>query len=438
MNPIILLNPPSPPGRTANREGSGGMGVLVPEPNGFFYPPQTLAYAGAVLLREGLPVRGIDAVAEKLSDEQTINRIPSGKHLIVCYTSAKTLAHDLEFCRSLSSAKLDATVLLAGTALSYFGADSFTAFPDTLLLQGEVPYLLPDAVKAWAEGSIENAPGVVRARNAIPGKLVPSGPPASLPRPAWYLFPHYLYPFLTLQGSWGCDHNCRYCPYVLGMGKPRRSRLPADVADELAWLTREFPKPRYMLRDPAPAADGDWFMALAREIHRRRVRAPWECESRPEHLNAELLRELRRAGCSVLKLGVESADGRLLQAWGRLLPGWDPSRYLEHTAKIIQTCRRLGIVCRAFVMIGLPGETEESLQKTVDFLKATRPALISVKRFMKYPGQDLPSLPPSPVSEERLAQFESEMANAAVPLRVPLPRKFRAKLGRLARKITGA
>ena len=435
MNPVILLNPPSPPGMTANREGSGGMGVLVHGPGGFFYPPQTLAYAGAVLLREGLPVEAMDAVAEGLTYDQAVGRIPEGKRLIICHASAKTLEHDLEFCRVLATARPDATLLLAGTALVYFGADAFAVFPDLLLLRGEVPYLLREVVRAWAGGSLDDAPAVVRARDAVAGVLTPAGDPDSLPRPAWNLFPHYRYPFLTFQGSWGCDHHCRYCPYVLGMGRPRRSRPPEGVADELAWLEREFPKPRYMLRDPAPAADREWFLTLSREIHKRGVRTPWECESRPEHLDVELLRELHRAGCSVVKLGVESADGDLLRAWDRLLPGWDARRYLDHTAAVIRACRDLGIACRAFVMTGLPGETEESLQATMEFLRAAGPALVSVKRFARYPGQSLPPLSPSPVDLHTLERIESEMLNAARPLRVSLLRQARGRVGKLVRRI---
>jgi hypothetical protein len=126
------------------------MGVLVPDPEGFFYPPQTLAYAGALLLQEGLPVQAVDAVAERLDCERTIARVPDGDALVVCYTSAKTLEHDLEFCRMLSRAKPNATPVLAGAALAYLGAGSFAAFPDLFMLRGEVPYLLPEAARAWA------------------------------------------------------------------------------------------------------------------------------------------------------------------------------------------------------------------------------------------------------------------------------------------------
>ncbi len=438
MNPIVLLNPPSPPGRTANREGSGGMGVLVPDPDGFFYPPQTLAYAGATLLQEGLPVQAVDAVAERLDSEQAIARMPEGRCLVVCHTSAKTLKHDLAFCRSLSKARPDSTLLLAGTALAYLDAGSFTSCPDLLLLRGEVPYLLPEVARAWANGKLESAPGVVRARDATAEDLTPAGSPASLPRPAWHLFPHHLYPFLTFQGSWGCNHHCRYCPYVLGMGRPRRFRPPEDVAEELAWLEQGFPKSRYMMRDPAPAADRPWFIALAREIRRRHIRTPWECESRPEHLDRELLQALRDARCSVLKLGVESADARLLEAWGRLLPGWNASRYLEHTAEVINTCRELGITCRAFVITKLPGETEESLQTTLEFLTATKPAFVSVKRFTKYPGQQLPALPESSVAPDRLEQIEAQMRRAAKPPKVPASRKLKRLVARWIKRATGS
>ena len=78
MSHVLLINPPGPAGKTANREGSAGLGVIGPHADDFYYPPQTIATVAAVLRQAGYSVTCVDAVAEKLDVAATVAMVCGG------------------------------------------------------------------------------------------------------------------------------------------------------------------------------------------------------------------------------------------------------------------------------------------------------------------------------------------------------------------------
>jgi radical SAM superfamily enzyme YgiQ (UPF0313 family) len=174
-------------------------------------------------------------------------------------------------------------------------------------------------------------------------------------------------------------------------------------------------------------------------LRKARVRVPWECESRPEHFDPDLLYQMHRAGCRVVKLGLESVEDATLWGVGRLLPGWTAARYRAHVAELVATCRRLGMNCRVFVMTGLPGETVNGLETTLAFLRAVGPPAISVMRYRPYPGTELGEeagvvVGYPPLAEADLVQLEDAMRAAADPLPQPRRSLLRRLLGRRRRR----
>ena len=119
MSPTaLLLNPPSLPGTTANREGSAGMGVLGDRPGGFVYPPHLLASVAGVLRAATWRVSGLDAMALGLDAETTLARLPKAD-ILVLPVSYGTLAADRVFLNLLREHMPLQKVLAIGPALSY-------------------------------------------------------------------------------------------------------------------------------------------------------------------------------------------------------------------------------------------------------------------------------------------------------------------------------
>jgi len=244
--PMVLVDPPAPPGATANRDGAGGLGALTPGEGGFRYPPLALATAAAALRQEGYTVLVVDAPAEGLGLEATLGRIPQQPELFVVLSSWATAGPDEAFLQALRAARPGGKVLLLASVLGVWESGALTRQADAWLL-GDGELYVVQAVKAVAEG----ASGLLTPQAlGLPGyseegrRLALAG----LPVPAWDLLPWKRYPFLTALTSRGCPDGCAYCPYAVGQGEGgclpvaplRRSRGGTGIR-----------------RPPVPAAPGD-------------------------------------------------------------------------------------------------------------------------------------------------------------------------------------
>ncbi len=387
---VLLLNPPGLPGTTANREGAAGMGAVRAGSDGFFYPPQTLAVTAAAVRETGRAVVAVDAVAGRVDLPETVARVAAHDPALVgVFVSPATREADLA-CLQRLHAQLPAIPLVACGPATRFMAQEIEATGATrAILLGEPELAFPRLVDAVFDspqslhGPLWPADlGVSGYDDA--GRLVSLD---SLPRPAWDLLPGY--PFYTLQASRGCADSCGYCPYVVAQGRRFRRRDPLRVADEMGWLAAQFRPPRLIFRDPVFARERERVVALCRALREARFAVPWECESRPEHFDAPLLRAMKEAGCRVIKLGLETADAELLVALRRVPDEPAAQRYLAHTRDVVREARSIGLTVRLFVMIGLPGQKEEAVRKTARFAQTVKPNALHVMIFSAYPGLSL-------------------------------------------------
>lgn len=423
---ILLLNPPSLPATIANREGSAGMGVLGDPANPFVYPPHLLATAGAVLRAARWRVTALDAVALGLDADATLAQLPASD-VVVMPVSYGTQAADRAFLHRLRERKPLAKVLAIGPALTYAQVDH--AFNDLVdgLVMGEAELALPAAASQLLTGQLAAGRAVnPYALNAA--EYTPDGLLAdldALPMPAWELFQprQSPYPFLSVLSSRGCPAGCAFCPYVAAQGNSWRAQTPARTAAEMVHTAQQHHAPHIFLRDPVFAHDRDRVLAICSELHRLGSTVTWECESRPEHFDPHVLRSLHRAGCTVIKVGLESADPDLLQALGRVRSEQAARDYLDRVVEVVRTCGELGLLCRVFVMVGLPGQTRTSVERTAAFLRGLHPIRLHVKPLHWYPGIALP-----PVAENDFSA-ESELLRAAVQGRPSLWRRVAQRLG---------
>lgn len=402
---LLCVNPPSPPGTVANREGAGGMGVVTEGDDGFFYPPHALAWAAAAARAEGLAVTLLDAVAERLDAAAALDRIAAeAPQVVAVQCSPATGASDAAFLAALGRRLPAARRIAFGVAVEWIEAD-LTVVAD-LVLAGE-----PEGALAAATRSLLEARGVKGTRR--PGELGAQGYDASghffnfdsLPIPAWDLLPRDRYSMYTVYAGRGCSYHCGYCPYVVAQGRTHRPRLPSSVAAEFETLLTRFGARRIVFRDPLFASDPAATLTLCQEIHQRcsQYSVRWECETRPEQLTPDLLRAMRDAGCSTVKLGVETVAPDALVATGRVTDIEAAGGYVEQTRRVIAACRKLGIVCRVFVMVGLPGVAGGS-KETADWLRRHRPDTVHAKPLIQYPGT---SVVPAATMPVEMLQFEN-------------------------------
>jgi radical SAM superfamily enzyme YgiQ (UPF0313 family) len=407
---IILVIPSGLPGSIPNREGASGLGGVTPEANAFRYPPHTVATVGAVLQEAGFDVVAVDAPALGYDLDECIDEVRGAKAALVgVFVSWATREADRLFLATLKKR-------VASVPVVVFGPSAALAQDDL----GDADHLLvsePEmAFAALADCLLQGTDSLPRV--VSPADLGVDGYDAqgrltdldALPFPAWDLLPIERYRYLTVLSSRGCGESCSWCPYVVAQGRRFRACSADRVVAELHEIVERYRPQRIVFRDPAFAFDSERVEEICGRIIGDRVLKPgkvlrWECESHPGHLDKRLLRLMSLAGCVSIKVGLETTDADLLLREHRVTAEDGAAEYLAHVGSLARECARLGISYRIFAMAGLPGQTAAMAQETAGFVRALRPASLSVKALKQYPGLRFSSVA-LPTREEVRAQIE--------------------------------
>lgn len=394
---VNLLNPPSAPGTLANREGAAGMGVVYPSPEAFCYPPHTLATVASSLRAAGFAVRAFDAVVGAFPPSL------ADADVVAVFVSYASLDTDLAFIRDLRQ-QTAARLVAFGPAMRFVVEQVLSCAPVDAVLIGEAEGFCAAALRYLEAQTGSREPQALTPQNLQSLCCDAEGLVCDLdglPFPAWELLPYERYRLLSVFASRGCPDHCAYCPYAAAQGHRLRTRSVENVLAELSWLSDRFRPARLVFRDPVFAHDRQRVAAICDGILRGGLRLHWECESRPEHFDVELLRLMQRAGCQWIKIGLETTDGALLKKLRRVGSAEEATAYLQHVAEVVQACASIELQCRVFVMAGLPGQDVLMAHHTREFLEQLRPTALNVKALERYPGID-PTVVPAIVSPEAM------------------------------------
>ncbi len=427
---IVLVNPPSPAGKTLNREGSAGAGAVVESEGGFVYPPQTIASVGAALCQSGFNVEVVDAVKPAVGFDKAVAAVVSSKPEVVGFlATVKTIEYDLEFARAVHRVLPEAKVIAFGQTAHLCLQQIEASGTVDFVVAGEPELRVakycaaggpPPETEEWQDELFE--PDL-----------------DSLPAPRWDLIRPYAYSYLTVSSSRGCDHGCKYCPYVLAQGTRLRSRESHRVVEEMEALCSTFGPRRIIFRDPVFARDRKRVVTLCRAIRGSSNSFEWECESRPDHLDNDLLDLMAKSGCVELKVGLESADTADLVAMGRVPSEQHAADYLASFQRLMNSCDATGVKVQVYVMVGLPGQAEASIRESVGFLRqfSAIDYRLKVKRYVHYPGTALwherPDYCATATDWDTVVRESFEPLGKSSPAR----RATRSRIGTLLRRIVG-
>jgi radical SAM superfamily enzyme YgiQ (UPF0313 family) len=170
---------------------------------------------------------------------------------------------------------------------------------------------------------------------------------------------------VSLITARGCPYRCRWCSHEV-FGKTHRRRRPAAVADELEWLLKRYQPDMAWLADDVFTIHHGWLFQYAAELKRRGLRIPFECISRADRLNAQVVDTLAELGCFRVWIGSESGSQRILDAMQRDVT-------VEQVQTAVSLAKSRGIKTGMFLMWGYLGEEIEDIEATVDHVKKTDP-----------------------------------------------------------------
>ncbi len=184
-----------------------------------------------------------------------------------------------------------------------------------------------------------------------------------------------------IMTSRGCPFGCTFC-YKEMFGKKIRYRSIDNVLEEVKEVAKKYNAKQFCFKDDSFTVDKNRVIELCNKLRSQQIRINWECTTRVDLINEDLLKRMMSAGCNMIKVGVESGSERILQLIKKGIS-------LEKVRSAARLFNQSGIPWTAFFMVGLPSETEGDIHKTLTFMKDIQPSYSAIGVYEAYPGTEL-------------------------------------------------
>lgn len=373
---ILLINPPSIPKKTVSRDAAGGLGTTHEGEALPVYPPMSIAYLAAILRDKGFSVGVYDANAFGHDKDTALQNIKKySPDVIGSDTSLATFYNDATFLKEAKDL-YGVYTFIFGPMVRIFSDEIMALSNADVGIIGEPEANIINITNGFEEQySLSDVKGILyKAKDTVvktSSELFVENLD-SLPYPAWDVMPLEKYWYVTVQGSRGCPYKCIYCPYVVGQGGKFRGRTPQNIIDEINYLKEKFGMREILFRDPIFTFKRNRVIELC-NLLKENDNIKWICETRPEHLDSELIKLMREAGCFRIQMGVESASPKILYSIKRLRKGQSAEEYLNHVREVIKGCKENSIEAYPFFVIGFPEENWDTIQETRGFIQSINP-----------------------------------------------------------------
>lgn len=378
----LFLNPPSFEGFDG---GASSRWPATREIESYWYPIW-LCYPAGMLPDSKV----VDAPPHKITPAETVAMARDFEFLVL-FTSTPGFENDIRLAGEMKQANPKLEVCFVGPHV--------TALPEESLRAGKaIDFLVrrefDHQVVDYANGKpLEELPGASFRQN---GSFVhnPEAPQIEdLDALPWvtkvykrdldierYNVPFLLHPYLAFYTERGCPALCTFClwPQTLS-GHRWRTRSADDVAGEVRWTLENYPGLKEIFFD-----DDTFNIRKSRVLELCEKLKPlnftWSCTSRVT-VDYETLKAMKDAGCRLLIVGYESGDPQILKNIKK-------GATVEQAERFTRDCKKLGLVIHGDYIIGLPGETRESIRRTMEFAKRMDTETIQVSIAHPYPGTE--------------------------------------------------
>jgi radical SAM superfamily enzyme YgiQ (UPF0313 family) len=345
------------------------------------YPPLGILYLSAFLKRNGFTVEVFDSTFRDFADfEVTLKRVKP--RIIGLYANIITRENVFRLAQ-IAKANGVEFVIVGGPDASewcerYFanGVDIIGTNEGELTLQEVIPWLQQKGLK-----DLKQVRGIVFMRDGRVHRTPPR--PAitdldSLPWPdrdvldmeeyfrAWKS--RHGESSVSLITARGCPFHCAWCSSEV-FGHSHRQRSVKDVVDEMVMLRERYRPDIMWISDDVLTINKRWTHEFVREVKARNAQHPYECLSRADLVDHDILQGLRETGCFRIWYGAESGSQRVLDSMRK----GTTVKQVREAARLTQDA---GMQAGFFILLGYPDETTADIRATIDFLKQTRPDVV--------------------------------------------------------------
>lgn len=379
----LFLNPPSFEGFDG---GAGSRWPASREIESYWYPVWLCFPAG--MLPDS---KVVDAPPHKISIEQTVD-MAKDFELLVLFTSTPGFHVDCKIAEMMKNVNSNLKVAFVGPPVTVEPEKCLRASNAIdFVVKKEFDYQIRD----YANGKpLEEIPSVVFRRPDGTFQHNPEAPVIEyLDELPWaskvyqrdlnfknYNVPFLLNPFISIYTSRGCPAMCTFCLWPqTHSGHRWRLRSSDDVVAECKWAIESFPGLKEIFFD-----DDTFNYQKARTIELcnklKTLNFTWSCTSRVT-TDYDTLKAMKDAGCRLLIVGYESGDQQILKNIKK-------GATIDMARRFTANCKKLGLTIHGDFIVGLPGETRETIRKSIDFAKELDVETIQVSVGHPYPGTE--------------------------------------------------
>jgi radical SAM superfamily enzyme YgiQ (UPF0313 family) len=378
-------------------------------------PPLGVTYVAAAFLAAGADVKIFDYIVSGYSREKLARQLDSFRPDIVGSTSVTMNFFDAQrILRDVKNYNPEIITIMGGPHVSFTASDTLKQYPEIdLIVTGE------------GEDTIAELTPVIHQRNQWHeirgiayregGQIIVTGKRDfimdvdRIPSPARHLLPISRYralgfPVSLITGR-GCPYSCIFCVGRKMVGSRVRKRKPKLVLDEIEQIIR-YGFDRINIADDLFTTDKERVREICAGIQERALSFKWSAFSRVDTASQEVFDLMAGAGCDSISFGVETGNSEMLK---RIRKGIK----LEQVYEAVKMCKQAGMIAHASFMVGLPGETSETLAETDRFARSTK-AVYGYHFLAPFPGTTV---------REKISEYDLEIltddwsrydANAAI------------------------
>jgi len=354
---------------------------------GLVAPPLGIAYIGAVLESGGFDVEIIDGSALEMSWESMEAEIKKAAPQIVAITAlTPTIDKALQTAQLVKKTCPDATVIMGGYHPTFNYTELLEKNYVDIIVIGEGEYTMLELVRTLKEGGdLKHVKGIAYD-NVVTSPRPVMADLDEIPFPARHLLPMDHYKILnmklrtsTMISGRGCPIQCSFCASAALHGHKLRMRSAENVVDEMEHIIEHHDAGMIAFMDDTFTLKPRRVAQICDEIKKRDIDVYWGCTARVDTLSNDLLKKMGDSGCITMFLGVESADQQQLDRVNKQVT-------IDKIRRAFAISKENNIRTIASVVLGMPGDTKDSIGRTIKFVRELNPSYAIFSLATPYPG----------------------------------------------------
>ncbi len=394
---VLVLNPPSTQAKNVVRDTLYGCWCKGRRIGGLNPPPLNLVSVATVVRDAGHETRFWDAAIEGHTLADVVNEA-EGFDAVITSTSTMTFREDASVLEAIREKNPDVLTFIFGSQSTYMSESAVNHHGVDIAVRREPEFIIRDVLDAYTDYDSEAWRGIkgitIKSKRFDPESetivnpdypyiepldLIPIPDRGMFPKNIDYFLPIVKrMPYTTMITSRGCPALCAFCTAPTFHGKQARTNSAERIIEELEQIVALGYK-EIFFRDETFTAYKERNWKVCEAILERNLDLTWICNARVDMIDKETMALMKRAGCHYIKFGVESGDQRILDNIRK-------GTLVEQAINTFGWAHEVGVDTHAHFMIGNPGDSAETVEKTIEHAIRIDATTASFAISTPYPG----------------------------------------------------